>query len=64
MKAWVINNSFGHENLEIVERPAPGPGKEEANTKVGKISTFFVLFLSSNHFAAGLVGGAELLVPA
>ena len=48
MKAWVINNSFGHENLEIVERPAPSPGKEEVLVKIKAASLNFRDYLMVN----------------
>ena len=48
MKAWVINSSFGLENLEIVDRPAPSPGKEEVLVKIKAASLNFRDYLMVN----------------
>jgi NADPH:quinone reductase-like Zn-dependent oxidoreductase len=41
VKAWTITNNFGIDNLEVVQRPMPSPGKNEVLLKLKAASLNF-----------------------
>ncbi len=51
MKALVIQNAFGLENLAVVDRPKPTPGANEVLIRVGAVSlNYRDLLLAKGHY--------------